>query len=84
MDVQNNTQDHLCVILALRGRSNRAIIQKTGLSPGQIHYRLKLFDVKRMEYRDGTSPFAVKIDKVTEELAEKALLDHLRTHVGKG
>lgn len=81
VDPYNNQADHWCIILALRGRSNKSIIRETGLSPGQISYRLKKFEVKRMEYRDGTSAFAKQVDKVTDKLAEKALLDHIRHHM---
>ncbi len=84
VDAVNNTQDHWCLILAMRGRSNRAIIAKTGLSPGQISYRLRLYGVSRMDYRNGVGPLAKKVDKETEAIAEQALLAHLRIYVGKG
>jgi hypothetical protein len=90
VDIVHNHDDHWCVILAMRGRSNRAIRSETGLSNGQISYRIKNYLQEegepnaRMAYRDGTSAFAKEVDKVTEKLAEKALLKHLRTHVGKG
>lgn len=84
VDAVNNTQDRWCLILAMRGRSNRAIIAKTGLTPGQITYRLRLYEVSRMDYRNGEGPLAQKVDKATEGLAEQALIAHLRRHVGKG
>ncbi len=83
VDGVNNTQDHWCLLLAMRGRSNRAIFAKTGLSNGQISYRLRLYGVSRMDYRNGVGPLAKKVDKATEGLAEQTLLSHLRTYVGK-
>jgi hypothetical protein len=84
VDIDQNPEDRECLILLLRGRSNAAIMKDTGLSQGQITYRANLFEVKRMDYRNGTSLFAKAVDKATEGIAEKALLQHLRTHVGKG
>jgi hypothetical protein len=83
VDAINNYADHWCLLLAMRGRSNRAIIKKTGLTPSQISYRLKTFGVSRMDYRNGEGPLARKVDKATEELAEAALLRHLEAHVGR-
>lgn len=84
VDVINNYDDHACVLLAMRGRSNKAIYAKTGLSNGQISYRLKKFEIRRMDYRDGVSAFANQVDKMTETLAEASLLKYLKTHIGKG
>jgi hypothetical protein len=84
VDPVNNSQDHECLLLAMRGRSNRAIIKKTQLTPGQISYRLRKFDVSRMDFRNGEGQFAEAVDRATEGIAEKALLKYLRIHVGKG
>jgi hypothetical protein len=83
VDPVNNREDHICLLLAIRGRSNKAIIKETNYSPGMISYRLKKFGVSRMDYRNGEGPFAKAADKFTEVVAEKELLRYLRIHVGK-
>lgn len=81
VDPVNNDQDFKCLLLAMYGRSNRAIISKTKLSPGQISYRLRKFEVSRMDYRNGEGPLAEYVDQASGGFARKALLAHLRQHV---
>jgi hypothetical protein len=82
VDPVNNYEDHICLLLAIRGRSNRAIMKATNLSPAQIGYRMKKFGISRMDYRNGEGAFVRSIDKVTAVYAEKELLRYLRIHVG--
>ena len=42
------------VVLGACGLSTKAIMEKTGLSPGQVGYRLHKADVHRSDYRNGT------------------------------
>ncbi len=65
-------------ILGSIGWSTSAIMRETHLSPGQISYRLKKFDVRRMDYRDGISPVARSIFRRHKIIAEKALRKKLR------
>ncbi len=61
----------------MKGRSNRAIRAATNLTPGQITYRLRTFDVSRMDYRNGVGTFAKAFDQATADIAEKVLRRHL-------
>lgn len=84
VDPVNNWQDRWCLLLAMRGRSNRAIIKRTRLTPGQISYRLKKYDVSRMEFRNGEGRFAEIVDKSLKNIAHESLMQHLQRHVRKG
>lgn len=83
VDPVGNNADNTCLILAMLGHSNRAIYKHTGLSNGQISYRMRLYEVSRMDYRNGEGKFAKAVLQSTQSMAEKALLAHLRTHVFK-
>lgn len=77
LDFYQDEADHVCGIMLLRGRSNKAIMKVTGLTQSQIQYRATRISIKRGAYRDGTSPFAKQADIITAKLAEKAIYDHL-------
>lgn len=81
VDPVNNSEDYTCLFLAMLGRSNRAIIGQTNLSQGQITYRLRKFEISRMDYRNGVGPVSDYIDQKAGGFARKALLNHLRQHV---
>ena len=81
VDPVNNDQDFKCLLLAMYGRSNRAIIGQTNLSPGQISYRLRKFEISRMDYRNGEGPISAYIDQRAGGFARKALMAHLRQNV---
>ena len=54
--VRNDELD--CCMYAMMGLSTKCIMERTGLSHSQVTYRLNKAQVKRKEYRDGTSDFA--------------------------
>lgn len=83
VDPVNNWEDHTCLILLMRGRSNKAIREQTGQSDGQIAYRAKKYECSRSAYRDGTSAFARQVDNTTDGLAEAALQKYITKHLGK-
>lgn len=58
VDFLRNQKDLEAAVLASMGFDTEFIRRKTGLSPGQIGYRLKLAGVKRVEYRNGRSKLA--------------------------
>lgn len=53
--------DLQCVILAGMGMSTQYIMAVTGLSAGQIAYRLRKAGVYRRDYRNGTSEVAQRM-----------------------
>lgn len=73
--------DRECALLGAYGRSTRFIESKTGLSRGQIWYRLKLAGVSRMEIRDGRGTLAKSFLEETRGAMEDRLLAHLRKHL---
>lgn len=83
VDPQNNWEDRWCLVLLIRGRSNKAIREQTGQTNGQIAYRAKKYECKRSDYRDGTSVFARRVDEVTDELAKSALKKYIAKHLGR-
>lgn len=84
VDPVNDGDDRMCLLLAMKGRSNQNIRQETDLSDGQISYRLRSYEIKRVDYRDGVSPLAKAVDKVASGIADRQLNQHLKTHMGKG
>lgn len=58
LNFENEELTFLCAGLGEMGWSTNAIAEETGLSVGQINYRLKLLNVVRSNYRNGSSYFA--------------------------
>ena len=54
-------EDLKCMILASLGFSTQYIMAQTGLSAGQIGYRLKKGSLKRAHYRNGESEMAQRV-----------------------
>ena len=48
-------QDLMCCLLGETGLFSKAISRETGLSPGQVDYRLRIAGIKRSSYRNGES-----------------------------
>jgi hypothetical protein len=71
-----------CCRLGSMGFSSKAIADATGLSPGQVNYRLKLGKVSRAAYRNGTSLVAQKLLRYTKAsltpLIERQLIKALK------
>lgn len=89
MQMQNNNkprrvdfftydEDFECAYLAALGRSNRNIIARTKLTPGKITYRLKKAQIKRMDYRDGTSEIATIVERALRGSLSKNLTTYLK------
>jgi hypothetical protein len=55
---------YLCAGLAELGWTTKAIASETGLTEGQVTYRLMLIGVQRKAYRNGESNIAVKVVKM--------------------
>lgn len=55
-----------CLDMAKRGLSVKVIAERTGLSGGQVYYRLKQFDTKLWDYRNGKTPEAIQIIERTD------------------
>lgn len=53
LGAKGNTNDLRAVILAQLGISKWKIAKETGLSEGQISYRMKLLGIKLSDYRNG-------------------------------
>lgn len=71
-------EDYQCVILAGAGLCVAAISARTGLSPGQIHYRLAKWDVRITDYRQGRGPIARAILENSTRLVAGLLEKKLR------
>ena len=78
VDFFGRDNDFECAVLGSMGFSNRMIISKTRLTPGQIGYRLKKAQVKRMDYRDGTSDMAQLVIKSLRTTIDKEVIHHLK------
>ena len=70
-------------MMGMQGKSNRAINRATGLSNGQIAYRMKKLDGTtslRMDYRNNDGALAKQLSKATEPILEEQLLAYLHAH----
>lgn len=70
-------------MMAMNGKSNKAIFIETGLSGGQISYRLRNNNIKWSDFRDGTSDYSKAVDRITRDLAAQMLIRHIKNNVGK-
>ncbi len=62
----SDTQNPMACKLAALGFSCSLIRQKTGLSNGQVGYRLRLTELQVTKYRAGESPIARKVLAATK------------------
>jgi len=60
-------KDLKCAILGHAGLHTSAIERLTGLSPGQVGYRLKIAAIKRKDYRNGESAMSKLIVRQLDE-----------------
>ena len=70
--------DFRCALLGSLGFSTRLITEHTGLTPGQVAYRLRLGGVRRADYRNGTSGTAAAIMRRASEMATPVVQARLR------
>ena len=69
--------DFTCTLLGSLGFSTKLIMARTGLSPSQIGYRLRVGGIKRSDYRDGESPLADSMLERGQSIAISTVEDHL-------
>jgi hypothetical protein len=79
---KTRTEDIQCVIYARLGFSMELISQRTGLSKGAIGYRMKLFNIKLADYRNGASPVSQRILDVASA-DSKRLMDQIKVHISR-
>ena len=72
-----NSKNFLCLVLGAKCRSNACITRKTNLSDGQIHYRLKQNNIRRMDIRNGYGEFARIVDEAATPFLETYLVEVL-------
>lgn len=80
----SNGQDFDCVLLGSLGFSSRLIERKTGLTMGQIGYRLKKASVRRLDFRNGVSPEAAVVLRQHRTIAEPVLRRRLPETPARG
>lgn len=69
VDFENNLADFEAILLGSLGKSTQFIMMQTGLSPGQISYRLKKQQIRRMDYRNGISELSQRLLTVERKVA---------------
>lgn len=92
----SDREDFACVLLASLGHSNLAITRATGLTQGQISYRLKRAKevlekakMTRQAFRDGASPFSRTLVEAAAKQIAPRIITRLRAlpapkvHAGK-
>lgn len=71
-------EDFHCAMLASLGFSSRLIQSRTGLSNGQIAYRLRMGAIKRQDYRNGDSQLADRILSQSHRVAVAEVRAHIK------
>jgi len=69
--------DYDCALLGAFGFSTEFIKRKTGLSPGQVSYRLNKAEIKRSEFRNGESVYADMVLRNLRPVCQDKLMKHL-------
>lgn len=72
------SEDFETAFLGSLGFSTKCIQAHTKLRPGQITYRLKKAEIKRIDYRDGNSDTATIVLRSLRGTIEKELTHYLR------
>ena len=75
--------DFACALLGSLGFSTKLIMARTGLSPSQIGYRLKVGGIKRSDYRNGESLLADTMINRGQFIAISAVEEHLQKFVAE-
>ena len=73
-----NGDDFHCALLGSLGFSTRLINSRTGLSAGQIAYRLRKGAIRRQDYRNGDSPLATRILTQSRRVAVSDVKAHIK------
>jgi hypothetical protein len=71
-------EDFHCAMLASLGFSSHLIHKRTGLSKGQIAYRLRMGAIKRQDYRNGHSMLADRILSQSHRVAVTEVRAHIK------
>jgi hypothetical protein len=56
---------------ALMGQSTQAIVDATGLNPGQVQYRVTKAGINRWEFRHGRTPLANRMIEMGRGIARR-------------
>lgn len=68
-----------CAILAACGLTTKFIIGKTGLTEGQVNYRIRAkTDIHRMDIRNGKGKFGRLMVQAQSEVVREAVLERLK------
>lgn len=68
------TTDWLVILMGSMGFSNRAIRKQVKYTDYQIYKTLKQAGIKRIDYRDNTTPLSKQIVTKLDEMAERRLV----------
>jgi hypothetical protein len=80
VDFQADPMDLKCALMAAHGASTAWIMKETGLSAGQVSYRVKKAglikdnSMSRRDFRNGDSPFSTKMMEFIRTRAVKQSL----------
>lgn len=72
-DVLGNPQSAACIMMGALGLSGKAIAERTGLTIGQVGYRLHLAEVKIRSYRNGETVLAQRVMQACADTAREQL-----------
>lgn len=70
--------DFRCALLGSLGFSTKLIHARTGLTPGQIAYRLRMGGIRRQDFRNGESALAERVLTQTNRVATSEVQSHIR------
>ncbi len=74
VNFRENLLDRKVAIYGALGFGSKFISREVKLSEGQVNYRLKRANIKRSNYRNGSSPFAkIVVNKASEAVESKVM-----------
>ena len=76
----NDENQMLIARLGSLGRTTKSICRVTGFTPCQVTYRLAAAGIRRMDWRDGSSPIAKYAEQAASEYVTNILRAKLIRH----
>jgi AcrR family transcriptional regulator len=75
---RRTSADYTTAVLGSLGFSAAHIAEETGLTTGQVYYRLRKLDLRLRDYRNGASPIARRVVRESKTYVQKRVDAQIR------
>lgn len=82
VDVVEDETDNLCCFLGAMGQATDVIVKELGLTKHQVTYRLQKGGVRRIDWRNGTSPVYKKVMEIAANKARRTMTAAIQLNGG--